>query len=134
MLDEVLVPAGSRLIQVVYEGSTRLDATPPGLVGTPPGRSCIKEWEAAGFPEIGYLYIGRAHRTAGGRSFAGSRWANPFRVREFGRQECLRKFADYLFTLDFILEALFSLAGTKLVCHCMPSERCHADIIIEALR
>jgi hypothetical protein len=63
-----------------------------------------------------------------------SRFGNPFTINEYGRDEALRLYADYLETL---LETdpgfLDSLAGFDLACSCPPDEPCHADLIINRI-
>ena len=65
----------------------------------------------------------------------GSRYGNPYKVAEVGREEALRLYRIYLDeairkgTID-----LSPLIGKDLACTCKLSEPCHADILLEKLK
>lgn len=61
-----------------------------------------------------------------------TKWGNPFKVKEHGREECLRLYRI------FITEQIESgkldiseLRGKNLACYCKLEESCHADILLE---
>jgi hypothetical protein len=62
----------------------------------------------------------------------GSRYGNPYKVKDYGREEALRLYRIYLEeglregTID-----LSPLIGKNLACTCKLSEPCHADILLE---
>lgn len=61
-----------------------------------------------------------------------SRWGNPFKIADWGRNGCLLKFREWL--VDKIIEDpyfLEPLRGKDLVCYCPLDLPCHADILIE---
>jgi len=63
-----------------------------------------------------------------------SKWGNPYRIEEFGRDRSLALYRDYVAKrlkhgkprLD-----LSELRGKNLACWCAEDERCHADILLE---
>lgn len=59
-----------------------------------------------------------------------SRWGNPYKVSEYGRDEALRLYRIYL---DKKKIDLTPLIGKDLACTCKLSEPCHADILLEKL-
>merc|ERR1711940_122249 len=77
------------------------------------------------------VYIGR-----GAKKFAlkASIWANPFKVRHVGRNQAVDRFEEYLWNSDVLIDSLHTLSAARLVCHCRPAERCHADALIAAFR
>ena len=82
-------------------------------------------------PELGddHVYVGRG---CPDRGIPPSPWANPYRVRELGRAEAVRRYGELLGRSPQLLSRLRSLSGKTLVCHCRPDEPCHADQIIAA--
>ena len=69
-------------------------------------------------------------------------WGNPFKVSEYGRDDCLQRFEFWMRGVSFgnvearrrvwIIENLLSLEGEILGCHCKPKE-CHGDIYVKLL-
>jgi Domain of unknown function (DUF4326) len=61
-----------------------------------------------------------------------SKWSNPFKVAEHGRERAMTLYRAYLAkalatgTLD-----VTELHGRNLACWCKPDEACHADILLE---
>ena len=53
---------------------------------------------------------------------------------EFGRQTAIERFAEKLSWDSELQENLHTLSGKRLLCHCRPTEACHADSIISAFR
>ena len=78
-----------------------------------------------------HIYIGRnlsfyvkgAHK---------SKWANPFSIRKYGREECLKKYEEYIINNDALRSQLCELKGKILGCWCHPAP-CHGDILITLL-
>jgi len=61
-----------------------------------------------------------------------TKYGNPFKVEDFGREEALRLYRIYLdWVVNKKLLNLSSLTGKNLACTCKPSEDCHADILLE---
>lgn len=71
------------------------------------------------------VYIGR-----------GSIWGNPFTVEQFGRDECIEKYEQYirdkLRNNPELWQELQKLEGKVLGCFCKP-KRCHGDILVKIL-
>lgn len=63
-------------------------------------------------------------------------FGNPFKMEQYGRDECIRLFREYFLERvekDAVFrEAVLSLRGKRLGCFCKPQE-CHADTIKEWL-
>ena len=79
----------------------------------------------------GDYYVGRGSRQRGlRRSF----YANDYKVSVYGRETAIRHFTHKLATDTELQQGLRSLSGTRLLCHCKPTEACHADSIISAFR
>jgi len=61
-----------------------------------------------------------------------TKWGNPYKVQDYGREEALRLYAEYLEEkLEEDPEFIEPLRGYDLDCYCPLSEECHADILIE---
>jgi len=58
-----------------------------------------------------------------------SKWANPFNVKKYGRDECLRMYREHILNSD-LKNQLSELKGKVLGCWCCP-EPCHGDILVE---
>ena len=66
----------------------------------------------------GVVYVGRGR---------GTRYGNPFRVSQVGREEAIRRYrCEVLPLLD-----LTPLRGKDLCCWCRLDEACHADLPLE---
>lgn len=75
----------------------------------------------------GAVYVGRS-----APYLKRSPFANPFSVKEFGREEAVRLYREYLLTSPGLLDAARAqLVGRDLACWCKPDELCHADVLIE---
>lgn len=62
----------------------------------------------------------------------GTKYGNPFSVKEFGREEALRLYDIYLsFVLKKRLLDLTPLIGKDLACSCEIGERCHGDRLLQ---
>jgi hypothetical protein len=82
-------------------------------------RKRVKGWRK---PENA-VYVGRP-----------TKWGNPFKVKEFGLEESLKKYRDWL--EERLIEDpdfLEPLRGKDLACWCPLNQPCHADVILEML-
>jgi len=64
-----------------------------------------------------------------------SRFANPYKVSEYGREEALRLFKIYLD--DQVKKGILNLEelrGFNLACVCSLEEKCHVDIILDKMK
>lgn len=70
--------------------------------------------------------------------YPGSPWANPFKIKDYGLNQCLelyKKHLDKLLLDPNKLEEFKELKNaTELGCFCKPDENCHRNIIIEKLK
>ena len=55
-----------------------------------------------------------------------SKWGNPYRVEEYGREGAIQKYRKWLIGRD-----LSELRGKNLACWCRLDQACHADILLE---
>lgn len=78
-----------------------------------------------------HIYIGR-DQTRFIKGATGSKWANPFPVKKYGRDRCLELYRDYIKSNPELMNSLGELEGKILGCWCAP-EPCHGDILIELL-
>jgi hypothetical protein len=61
-----------------------------------------------------------------------TRWGNPFPVSEYGLEEAVALFRQYLADHpELVAAARRELAGKDLACWCKPGALCHADIWLE---
>ena len=79
----------------------------------------------------GDVYIGRGSRQ---RSLSKSRYCNTFKVSQVGRSLAISSFREALLADSVLLNSLWTLSGTRLVCHCRATEDCHGDVLIEEFR
>jgi hypothetical protein len=59
----------------------------------------------------------------------GTRWGNPFKVDEHGRDAAVRLYEAWLLQQPDLLDALPDLRGRRLACWCRLNEPCHADVL-----
>jgi hypothetical protein len=79
----------------------------------------------------GAVYVGG--RDPWGR-IEGSKFANPFSVKRYGREDAIERYRDHLASRPDLVEAARrELAGKDLACWCAP-DACHADVLIELTR
>ena len=63
-----------------------------------------------------------------------TRWGNPYRItRAMKRADVIAAYAEHFARLPHLHRDLGTLRGKVLVCWCYP-ERCHGDVLIDALR
>ncbi|GIQ79997.1 protein of unknown function [Kipferlia bialata] len=63
----------------------------------------------------------------------GSKWGNPFSVKEYGREGCIAKYEEYLRSRPDLMAALPELDGMELGCWCHP-QGCHGDVLCKVLK
>lgn len=78
------------------------------------------------------LYIGR-EMSFYVKGAVGSKWANPFSVKKYGRERCLALYETYIRTTPELYSALEELRGKELGCWCKP-EGCHGDVLLRLLQ
>jgi len=64
----------------------------------------------------------------------GSRWGNPFRVEEYGWDECIELYRKHIAKCiedNPVWYDLNLLKGKDLYCYCKLDENCHADLLIQ---
>jgi hypothetical protein len=54
------------------------------------------------------------------------KWGNPYTVEEYGREQAIRLYREWLIGKD-----LSELRGKDLACYCVLGEPCHADVLLE---
>ena len=95
------------------------------------GYDDFQEWKK----DPNNVYIGRnmSHYIPGA---TGSKWGNPFPVKTYGRDECVRKYRDYV-KYDLkkhdgktLRESLGELEGKTLGCWCHP-DPCHGHVLVD---
>jgi hypothetical protein len=89
------------------------------------GYSSLMEW----LKDPNNVYIGRANRYVEGADE--SKWKNPFSVKKYGREECIKKYEEYLYSSGLIKD-IDELRGKNLGCWCAP-DGCHGDVLMKAL-
>lgn len=75
------------------------------------------------------IYIGR-NMSFYVKGAVKSKWFNPFSVKKYGREECLRMYKEYILNNKKLMNELIELKNKNLGCWCHP-EKCHGDILIE---
>ena len=80
--------------------------------------------------DLPVVYVGRP-----------SKWGNPYKINQFGLEECLRLYELYLrYMLSQYPDFLDELKGKDLACWCPLTDKngnpilCHADIIIKIMK
>lgn len=76
-----------------------------------------------------YVYIGR-NMNMGGWRLPKSKWANPYPVKQYGRDKVLEMYRQHILQSPDLLNFLPELEGKVLACWCAP-EPCHGDILKE---
>jgi hypothetical protein len=81
----------------------------------------------------------RLSRRKGARKPAGavvvsrpSRWGNPYRIAEHGRERAVELYrARLLADPELLAAARRELRGKDLACWCAPAQVCHGDVLLE---
>jgi len=79
-----------------------------------------------------HVYIGRnmVYYVPGAKA---SKWANPFSVKTYGREECLKLYREHILGNKNLMKRIKKeLSGKILGCWCAP-EACHGDVLLEIL-
>ena len=83
-------------------------------------RKRTKGWRMPG----NTVYVGR-----------GSIWGNTFTVEQYGRENAVQMFRDYIGHPNsphgFEPEEIEQLRGKNLACWCREDQACHADVLLE---
>jgi Domain of unknown function (DUF4326) len=58
-----------------------------------------------------------------------SRWGNPYSIEEYGRDQAIKMYEQWLLANDELLAQLPGLRGRRLACYCKLDEPCHADVL-----
>ena len=85
----------------------------------------FEEWNAM----KNTLYIGR-NMSFYVKGTNKSKWANPFSVKKFGRDGCLKKYEEYIRNNEVLMNSLKELKGKELGCWCYPKP-CHGNILLK---
>ena len=79
----------------------------------------------------GDFFVGRGSTQ---RRLKRSAFCNDYKVSAYGREEAIWRFEQKLKTDQEVRESLWTLSGLRLVCHCTPTQDCHADATIQEFR
>lgn len=98
------------------------------------GYKDLKDW----LTNPDHVYIGRdmTHYVPGA---VGSKWQNPFHVKDYERDKCIDMYKEYIQTDTkkydgkTLMESLEELRGKTLGCWCKP-DSCHGDVIVGLLK
>jgi hypothetical protein len=82
-----------------------------------------------------HVYIGR-NMSFYVKGAIGSKWANPFSVKKYGRNKCIKMFKKYILKNNSLLNSLDELDGKILGCWCKEKSDipCHGDVLVELLK
>lgn len=107
--------------------------TPPASLSVTPRVVDVRR-AALGEPLVEWLardprhtYIGRDVRFVAGAERS-SKWANPYPLSRFAREESLRRYEAYVRSTPALLAAVPELVGHTLGCWCAP-QPCHGDVL-----
>lgn len=63
-------------------------------------------------------------------------WGNPYTVKDYGRDECIKMYREYIIQKlekdPLLRKELASLRGQVLGCYCKP-QACHGDVLVELM-
>lgn len=79
-----------------------------------------------------HIYIGR-NMSFYVKGAIESKWKNPFSVKKYGRDDCLKMYEKYILENKKLLDDLHELENKTLGCWCKP-DLCHGDILIKLLK
>jgi hypothetical protein len=77
------------------------------------------------------VYIGR-RQWCGKEVFEASPWANPFSVKQWGREGAIKRYELKLRGKPELLGRLPELEGKILACWCKP-KACHGDVLLRLI-
>eukprot|EP01103_Thecamoeba_quadrilineata_P014062 TRINITY_DN4078_c0_g1_i4.p1 TRINITY_DN4078_c0_g1~~TRINITY_DN4078_c0_g1_i4.p1 ORF type:complete len:147 (+),score=19.20 TRINITY_DN4078_c0_g1_i4:111-551(+) len=79
------------------------------------------------------VYIGR-RLTMGGWNLPGSKWANPFTIKQCGSAEiAVQKYREHVINQPDLFSSLPELEGKVLGCWCKPGV-CHGDVLVDLIK
>lgn len=90
------------------------------------GYDSLQEW----LKDPNHVYVGR-DMTWAVKSAHGSKWHNPFKINDYGIEECLKKYEVYILKNTELLKDIKELKGKDLGCWCVPFHGCHAQILLK---
>jgi hypothetical protein len=61
-------------------------------------------------------------------------WANPYSVKQYGREQCLLMYWEHLRSRPDLQQQLVTLRGKRLGCFCEMNESCHGHLLVLAGR
>lgn len=76
-------------------------------------------------------YIGRAC-SRGGWNLPKSKYANPFKLTDYSREECIKKYEDY--ARQKFDHCVLELCGKTIGCFCPENEPCHGDVLVRLVK
>lgn len=79
---------------------------------------------------LNMVYIGR-NLNMGGWKLPKNKWHNPFTVKQYSRDEALRKYKDHVLSTPELLNSLHELGGKVLACWCPSKEECHGGVLVD---
>lgn len=88
----------------------------------------FEEWSK----DTNNLYIGR-NMSFYVKGAVGSKWSNPYTVKKYGLEECLKMYENYVRNTPSLYDNLLELDNKTLGCWCAP-EPCHGDVLIKLLK
>lgn len=94
------------------------------------GYADLRTWLTAS-PERN-VYIGRGMPYVDGASH--SKWHNPFTVKKYGLDECLRLYEKRVREDLSLWASLPELRDKTLGCWCVPESRCHGQVLARLVR
>lgn len=90
------------------------------------GYNSLEDWKQ----DSNHLYIGR-NMSFYVKGAEGSKWRNPYSVKKYGLDECLKLYEQHIRSTD-LYNQLPELKGKVLGCWCKPNA-CHGDVLIKLL-
>lgn len=89
----------------------------------------VKSWKEITALPPDTIYVGRDRN---GRGTARHPFGNPYKVKDYGLQEALRLYVEYLRQNPELMRRIKSeLRGRNLACWCSLDEQCHVDILLK---
>jgi hypothetical protein len=61
-----------------------------------------------------------------------SKWCNPYSVKKYGLDECIRLYKEYIINQPELMNCLDELNGKILGCWC--DDKCHGHVLIDLLK
>lgn len=89
------------------------------------GYKNLEEW----LLDPNHIYIGR-NMSFAVKGAVGSKWQNPFKVKDYGLDKCLELYEKHIRTNPILWNSLNELQDKELGCWCFP-KKCHGDILIK---